>query len=59
MEPLLADPTGQAARRRRPPARGPPSPRPLHGGPLTLLRFMHANNMLNRHYARLLVRWPG
>ncbi|HEY2536381.1 MAG TPA: acyltransferase [Solirubrobacteraceae bacterium] len=33
------------------------APEPLHGGPLTLLRFMRANNMLNRHYARLLVRY--
>ncbi len=33
------------------------APEPLHGGPLTLLRFMRANNMLNRHYARLLMRY--
>jgi len=33
------------------------APEPLHGGPLTLLRFMRANNMLNRHYAQLLVRY--
>ena len=33
------------------------APAPLHGGPLTLLRFMRANNMLNRHYARLLARY--
>jgi acetyltransferase-like isoleucine patch superfamily enzyme len=33
------------------------APQPLHGGPLTLLRFMRANNMLNRHYARLLARY--
>lgn len=53
---MLADPAGQApveeiagAVRR--------APEPLHGGPLTLLRFMRANNMLNHHYARLLVRW--
>jgi acetyltransferase-like isoleucine patch superfamily enzyme len=31
-------------------------PRPPHGGPLTLLRFMRRNGMLNRHYAFLLVR---
>jgi acetyltransferase-like isoleucine patch superfamily enzyme len=56
MEPLLADPAPRApvaqiagALRR--------APEPLHGGPLTLLRFMRANNMLNRHYARLLVRY--
>jgi acetyltransferase-like isoleucine patch superfamily enzyme len=33
------------------------APEPLHGGPLTLLRFMRANNMLGRHYARLLARY--
>jgi acetyltransferase-like isoleucine patch superfamily enzyme len=33
------------------------APAPLHGGPLALLRFMRANNMLNRHYARLLARY--
>jgi acetyltransferase-like isoleucine patch superfamily enzyme len=33
------------------------APAPLRGGPLTLLRFMRANNMLNRHYARLLLRY--
>jgi acetyltransferase-like isoleucine patch superfamily enzyme len=56
MEPPLADPATQApveeiagALRR--------APEPLHGGPLTLLRFMRANNMLNRHYARLLGRY--
>jgi acetyltransferase-like isoleucine patch superfamily enzyme len=32
------------------------APAPLHGGPLALARFMRANHMLNRHYARLLVR---
>lgn len=31
-------------------------PRPPHGGPLTLLRFMRRNGMLNRRYALLLVR---
>ncbi|HEY4280706.1 MAG TPA: acyltransferase [Conexibacter sp.] len=31
-------------------------PRPLHGGPLTLLRFMRRHGMLNRRYAALLVR---
>ena len=34
--------------------RGPPPP--LHGGPLTLLRFMRRHGMLNFKYARLLVR---
>ena len=33
------------------------APEPLHGGPLALLRFMRANNMLNRHYALLLARY--
>lgn len=31
-------------------------PPPLHGGPLTLLRFMRRNHMLTFGYARLLVR---
>jgi acetyltransferase-like isoleucine patch superfamily enzyme len=35
-------------------ARGEPPP--LHGGPLALLRFMRRNRMLNRRYARLIVR---
>jgi acetyltransferase-like isoleucine patch superfamily enzyme len=33
-----------------------PAPQPLHGGPLTLLRFMRANHMLTFGYARLLAR---
>jgi acetyltransferase-like isoleucine patch superfamily enzyme len=33
------------------------APPPLHGGPLTLLRFMAANNMLRRHYVGLLLRF--
>jgi acetyltransferase-like isoleucine patch superfamily enzyme len=56
MEPPLTEPAAHApvegvadALRR--------APEPLHGGPLTLLRFMRANNMLNRHYARLLARY--
>jgi acetyltransferase-like isoleucine patch superfamily enzyme len=32
------------------------APAPLHGGPLTLARFMRANGMINRHYAVLLAR---
>jgi acetyltransferase-like isoleucine patch superfamily enzyme len=43
-----AEPTGVSVRR---------EPAPLHGGPLALLRFMRANHMLNRHYARLLLRY--
>jgi len=56
MEPILADPARQAPVEeiagvlRR-------APEPLHGGPLALLRFMRANNMLNRHYALLLARY--
>ncbi|MEA2364925.1 MAG: hypothetical protein QOE69_998 [Thermoleophilaceae bacterium] len=34
--------------------RGPPPPR--SGGPLTLMRFMRRHRMLNRKYARLIVR---
>jgi acetyltransferase-like isoleucine patch superfamily enzyme len=56
MDPPLTEPTVQTpveeiadALRR--------APEPLHGGPLTLLRFMRANDMLNRHYARLLARY--
>jgi acetyltransferase-like isoleucine patch superfamily enzyme len=33
---------------------GPP---PLHGGPLTFLRFARANHMLEAGYLRLIVRW--
>ncbi len=33
------------------------APEPLHGGGMTLVRWMHKNNMLNRHYARLLARY--
>src|SRR4051794_36446170 len=33
------------------------APEPLHGGPLLLLRFMREHGMLNRNYARLIVRW--
>ena len=32
------------------------APAPLHGGPLTLLRFMAKHGMLNFKYARLIVR---
>src|SRR5918912_3543093 len=38
-----------------PPLRGVPEP--LHGGPLTLLRFLRAHGMLNHRYARLALRW--
>ena len=33
------------------------APAPLHGGPLALVRFMRGHGMLNRKYARLIVRW--
>ena len=33
---------------------GPP---PLHGGPLTFLRFAHRNHMLTFGYARLIAKW--
>jgi acetyltransferase-like isoleucine patch superfamily enzyme len=56
MEQLLADPaatpsavTPAAAIRRVPDS--------LHGGPLALARFMHANRMLTLGYARLLARF--
>jgi acetyltransferase-like isoleucine patch superfamily enzyme len=56
MEPLLAESTPAtpaeeiAAALRRAPA-------PLHGGALALVRFMRANHMVNRSYARLLTRY--
>jgi acetyltransferase-like isoleucine patch superfamily enzyme len=56
MEPMLADVTRTASPEqiaeglRRAPA-------PLHGGALTALRFMRANNMLSFAYARLLARY--
>jgi acetyltransferase-like isoleucine patch superfamily enzyme len=37
------------------PVRGEPAP--LHGGPLTLLRFLRDHGMLNRKYGRLIARW--
>jgi acetyltransferase-like isoleucine patch superfamily enzyme len=33
------------------------APEPLHGGPLALLRFMRANNMLRHQYAHLIARY--
>ena len=33
------------------------APAPLHGGPLTFLRFARAHGMLNRKYAVLAARW--
>jgi acetyltransferase-like isoleucine patch superfamily enzyme len=46
--PRLARPLPRAVRS------GPP---PLHGGPLTFLRFAKANHMLTIGYARLIARW--
>ena len=58
MEPLLADadraphtPAGELSEAIR------RAPEPLHGGPLALLRFMRANDMLNMGYARLIARY--
>jgi acetyltransferase-like isoleucine patch superfamily enzyme len=48
----------------RPPQITPPlptavrgEPPPLHGGPLTFLRFARANHMFSRGYVVLMVRW--
>ncbi len=40
-----------------PPSGLRPPPRPLHGGPIVLWRFMRANRMFSRDYAHLLARW--
>jgi acetyltransferase-like isoleucine patch superfamily enzyme len=56
MEPPLTEPAVQAPAKKIADALRR-APEPLYGGPLTLLRFMRANNMLNRHYARLLARY--
>jgi acetyltransferase-like isoleucine patch superfamily enzyme len=50
MEPLIADSVQSIPTR----PRGEPPPRA--GGPLTLLRFMRANHMLNASYGRMLLR---
>jgi len=50
MEPTLAPPPVDLPHELR------AAPPPLHGGPLTLLRFMRRNGMLNRWYAVLLLR---
>jgi acetyltransferase-like isoleucine patch superfamily enzyme len=52
---MLADPDPQttAPRDAAAPRRGP---RPLHGGPLTMLRFMRAHNMMRPGYLALLTR---
>jgi acetyltransferase-like isoleucine patch superfamily enzyme len=56
MEPPLTEPAVQAPAEKIADALRR-APEPLHGGPLTLLQFMRANNMLGRHYARLLARY--
>jgi acetyltransferase-like isoleucine patch superfamily enzyme len=49
------------ARQRTPPAAAPPivraEPPPLHGGPLTFLRFAREHHMLRPGYAVLIARW--
>jgi acetyltransferase-like isoleucine patch superfamily enzyme len=60
VDPLVADPDARTPSQTAPSAstsaaRLPPAQ--LHGGPLTLLRFMRANRMLDSHYVRLLARW--
>ena len=67
MEPLLVDqqapdapPAGAGAESRAAATAAQAlrrAPAPLHGGPLTLLRFMRANGMLRPPYMRLLVRY--
>jgi acetyltransferase-like isoleucine patch superfamily enzyme len=53
---LVADPAAESAHEDSANAvRRPPGPR--RGGPLTLLRFMRANHMLNHRYGLLLVRF--
>ncbi len=54
----LADPSSKSS---NPSPSAPPvhlraAPAPRHGGLLTLLRFMRANHMLSRDYARMLAR---
>jgi acetyltransferase-like isoleucine patch superfamily enzyme len=49
-----AEPTAAPSCDPPPEVRRPPGP--LHGGPLTLLRFMRRKRMLNAKYARLLAR---
>jgi acetyltransferase-like isoleucine patch superfamily enzyme len=50
MEPVLAPPLVDLPHEVR------AAPPPLRGGPLTLLRFMRRNGMLNRRYALLIAR---
>jgi acetyltransferase-like isoleucine patch superfamily enzyme len=41
----------------RPPGTSRPAPGPLRGGPLALLSFMRANNMMRRQYIGLIARY--
>ena len=49
VEPVVAQPHAPPQLRGEPP--------PLHGNPLTLLRFARAHGMLNTKYLRLVLRW--
>jgi acetyltransferase-like isoleucine patch superfamily enzyme len=53
-----ADPSSKSSNRSpsAPPVHLRAAPAPRRGGLLTLLRFMHANHMLSRDYARMLAR---
>lgn len=59
---VVAEPTGGrpgeegGSTQREQPGLPRPAPDPPHGGPLALLRFMRANQMLNLSYALLLAR---
>jgi acetyltransferase-like isoleucine patch superfamily enzyme len=68
MEPTLSDPAAGVALdgASQPPAQVPAghpaaalrrAPEPLHGGPLTLLRFLHTKGMLTPSYLRLIARY--
>jgi len=50
-----ASPIAQPVPTAAPQVRG--APPPLHGGPLTLYRFMRDHGMLSRDYAKLIARW--
>src|SRR4051812_13970718 len=62
-----ARPPGALPRRRTGPLHVPPPPpadeavhgppQPLHGGPLTVVRFMRRHRMLTPKYAFLIARW--
>jgi len=60
MDPLVAEPKANASADVGEAGAGAfvrAAPRPLHGGPLALLRFMRANGMLTAGHARLLARY--